>query len=190
MPDQPGGGGKPQKPNNVCQQNHRRGKSPDPGPSRSDSSRSNDTNSSSGSSITTVNGNTHRDASTSSSSFVPHSRSPAGGAPASATDATTIGAAASISHSHKPQKQQLPSAPRDDLKYDISRLQRSDWVNLEGLATCATSRLGKERCVGISELGSDLFFRVSAFVQKSHFPFWPVLLLSRFQSCIYIYRDG
>lgn len=169
MPDQPGGGGKPQKPNNVCQQNHRRGKSPDPGPSRSDSSRSNDTNSSSGSSITTVNGNTHRDASTSSSSFVPPSPSPAGGASAS-TGATAIGAAASISHSHKPQKQQLPSAPRDDLKYDISRLQRSDWVNLEGLATCATSRLGKERCVGISELGSDLFFRVSAFVQKSHFP--------------------
>ena len=168
MPGQPGGGGEPQKPNNVCQQNHCRGKSPDPGPSRSDSS--DDTNSSSGSSITTVNGNTHRVASTSSSSFVPPSPSLAGGAPASATDATTIGAAASISRSHKPQKQQLPSAPRDDLKYDISRLQRSDWVNLEGLATCATSRLGKERCVGISELGSDLFFRVSAFVQKSHFP--------------------
>jgi len=189
MPGQPGGGGKPQKPNNACQQNHRRGKTPDPGPSRSDSSSSSDTNSSSGSSIATPNGNTHRDASTSSSSCVPPSPPPAAGAFASTTDTTIIGAAASISHSHKSQKQQLPSAPRDDLKYDISRLQRSDWVNLEGLATCATSRLGKEKCVGISELGSDLFFRVSAFVEESHFPLLAGPTAQPFSE-LHIYRDG
>ncbi|RPB01098.1 hypothetical protein L873DRAFT_1788419 [Choiromyces venosus 120613-1] len=153
MPDQPGGCGKPQKSNNVCQQNHRRGKSPDPGPSRSNSSSSNDTNSSSGSSIATVNETTHRDASKPFSSPAP----PCPTAAASASPANTA-TATSIPPSHKSQKQQLPSVSCNNLKYDLSRLQRSDWVNLEGLATSAASRLGKEKCVGISELGSDLFF--------------------------------
>lgn len=50
------------------------------------------------------------------------------------------------------QSSQLPS----DLTYDISCLQRSEWVDLAALASCAVSKLGKEECVGITELGSSL----------------------------------
>lgn len=50
------------------------------------------------------------------------------------------------------QRFQLPS----DLTYDISCLQRSEWVDLAALASCAVSKLGKEQCVAISELGSNL----------------------------------
>lgn len=48
-----------------------------------------------------------------------------------------------------PQSSPLPN----DLTFDISRLQCSEWVDLAALASCAVSKLGKERCVGISELG-------------------------------------
>lgn len=50
-----------------------------------------------------------------------------------------------------PQSSPLPN----DLTNDISRLQCSEWVDLAALASCAVSKLGKERCVGISELGSS-----------------------------------
>ncbi|CCX32664.1 Similar to Altered inheritance of mitochondria protein 9, mitochondrial; acc. no. C5DBS6 [Pyronema omphalodes CBS 100304] len=39
------------------------------------------------------------------------------------------------------------------LSLPIPRLQRSEWVNLEGLVECALSSLGKDECTGISELG-------------------------------------
>lgn len=54
----------------------------------------------------------------------------------------------------RPDISQLPS----DLTYDISGLQHSEWVDLAALASCAVSTLGKEECVGISELGSSLPF--------------------------------
>ncbi|KAL7273106.1 hypothetical protein RUND412_004065 [Rhizina undulata] len=65
---------------------------------------------------------------------------------------------AAFSHGSPPDTTRPPprnrrlSLPRD-LRYDISRLQRSDWVNLDALVSCAVSKLGKEKCVGISELG-------------------------------------
>jgi hypothetical protein len=39
------------------------------------------------------------------------------------------------------------------LSLPIPQLQRSEWVNLEGLVECALSSLGKDECTGISELG-------------------------------------
>lgn len=57
----------------------------------------------------------------------------------------------SISRTLRSQSSPFPH----DLTYDISRLQRSEWVDLAALASCAVSKLGKAKCVGISELGSN-----------------------------------
>lgn len=62
-----------------------------------------------------------------------------------------------ISRTLRPQSSPLPN----DLTYDISRLQRSEWVDLAALASCAVSKLGKDKCVGISELGTNFYLLIS-----------------------------
>ena len=64
--------------------------------------------------------------------------------------------------SHPQESQQVSS----DLKCDISCTPYCERVKLEGLASCAALKLGKDRCVGISELGSDLFEFL--FLLRSH----------------------
>lgn len=75
-----------------------------------------------------------------------------------------------------PQSSPLPN----DLTYDISRLQCSEWVDLAALASCAVSKLGKERCVGISELGPSFppsLISISIFL-FSYFLFFYISALS------------
>jgi hypothetical protein len=98
------------------------------------------------SSIASVNGSTYREP------------------PSDAPDAGLI--------SHLQEPQQLSG----DLKCDISCPPHQEWVKLEGLAYCAALKLGKERCVGMSKLGSDLFEFL--FLLKNHISLWPVPLRS------------
>lgn len=51
---------------------------------------------------------------------------------------------------------QPPNSPPHDIESDIERLKKAEGTNwdLKALTLCAAHKLGKEKCIGICELGT------------------------------------
>lgn len=68
----------------------------------------------------------------------------------------SLAASLPITRSLRPQTPPPPQDLTHDLTHDISLLEKTSW-DLKALALCAAQKLGKEKCIGICELGTSTF---------------------------------